>query len=290
MRLIRSAPAPWLALALVTLLLLIPIPGAQRWPSLTEALLNFCHPLAFAWLSHLAFVVLRADLPAPSRRPYLLVLGAAAAYGGAIEVVQAFVGRQASWLDLANDVVGVAFALLLHARAEHNAIAVRRGLLVAAGACVLMALLPLSLTLAAYAHRAQQAPVLWREATPTFLQFAIWQQDEAPGLFIHEIHPAWKPWRNLEIDISNPLQAPLQVVVRVNDRFHDYKGPDRWARPYALAPQSRTTLRIPLDEIERNAIARPIALDAVRGLMILGGPHGRLPPFIVHEIRLASRR
>lgn len=285
MRFHRSGLAPWLSLAAVTVLLLIPIPGAQRWPALTEALLNFCHPLAFAWLAHAGYVALRAVFPLPSPAPYLLVLAGAAGYGALIEAVQSFTGRQASLLDFVNDVLGAGFALLLHARAG-RAGRDRRTLAIAACACAAAAITPLLLTLAAYAHRSLSAPVLWRDGTPAFMQFAVWQRGGAPGLFVHETLPDWRRWKQLEIDIGNPLPEDLQVVVRINDRFHDYKGPDRWARPYQLPPQSRTTLRIPLDEIRSKAIEREIELGAMRGLMILGGPRDQLPPFKVYGIRL----
>lgn len=283
----RTGLTPWLSLAVITTLLLIPVPGTERYPALSDALLNACHSPAFAWLAHVAFVALRSRYARPSRRPYALVLAGAASYGALIEVVQSFVGRSASSLDFLNDLVGVAFALLLHARAERGP--GRSSWLTAAAAfCMVLALLPLSMTLAAYVQRATNAPVLWRNATPAFLQFALWQRGGAPGLFLHEVLLDWRAYDHLEIDIENPLPQELQVVVRLNDRFHDYKGPDRWARPYRLGPQSRATLRIPLAQIRTQAIAREIQLGDMRGLMILGGTRGQLPPFTVHEIRLAK--
>ncbi len=108
------------ALAVIaTALLLLPLPTdilKSRWPAMAYELENLCHPLLFALLAHATFRLLRAWQPAPARTPYATVLVLAAGFGLATVAVQAMVGRDSSWIDLGNDVLGAGFAVLLHAR------------------------------------------------------------------------------------------------------------------------------------------------------------------------------
>lgn len=86
-----------LALAVVTLALLAPGSGAEpRVPGLDKLL----HALAFFGIT------LPAAAGAP-RRAWALAL-AAAAYGGAMELIQPSFGRGAEWGDLAADALGAA--------------------------------------------------------------------------------------------------------------------------------------------------------------------------------------
>jgi VanZ family protein len=64
------------------------------------------HALAFGGLAFwFGSIVVRADLP--------WVGFAVVAFGGLIEIVQGMTGRDAEWLDLAADTVGVAVGLVL---------------------------------------------------------------------------------------------------------------------------------------------------------------------------------
>ncbi len=292
MRLSKSDPVLWFSIGAATLLLLTPLPfeGAfQRWPTLMSELENFGHPLVMAWLAHLAFRRLRGQIPPPSRAAYLWVLGLAIGYGALTEVIQSFTGRDASGWDLLNDVVGAAFAVLLNAGREASSHHLRRMLLAVAALTALTVTTPLLITVAAYITRSVREPVLWNDRSPLLGRFSHWRWGFRQALIVEEPLPHWREWRFLEIDLRNLQPAPQRLVVRVHDRNHDQSYGDRYNGQFTLAPQTRETLRIPLDRIRTAPAAREMDMDAIRGIVVfsVSGPGRQTRAFHVYEIRLA---
>lgn len=272
------------------LLLLLPLPieaAEQRWPALTQAVQNFGHPLLFAWLAHLVFVALRRRMPPPSITPYVLVLAGAVAFGSATELAQTFTNRTVSMDDLVNDTLGAAFALLLHACAGQQRRAWRRRSLAAAAVLIAIALIaPLALVLAAYVERAARAPVLWEDGAILSGRFSYWQTGWYTGLVINEPVPDWTAWRVLEVELENPDETPLPVVVRVDDRRRGHWFRDRYNGRFMIEPGARNTLRIPLDEIRHAPDGRTMEMDGIRGVAIFTITRGATRDFRVHRIRL----
>lgn len=277
-----------LALGLATALLLMPLPGnlLSRWPALGRELQDLGHPLLFAWLAHAGFSYLRQRLPAPSMLPWVLVLGAAAAYGAGIEFAQQFVARTASGKDLLNDMLGAAFALLLHARAENPARMARRGLAVLAAAAAGLAVAPVAIVLAAYVNRMMRAPLLWDSDAVLFARLSHWQGGRYPGLVLEEPAPDWRAWRTLEVRLSNPGEEAVPITVRVHDRRHDRTFADRYNGRFSLDPGSSRTIRIPLGQIAAAPAGRTMDLGNIRGVMVFAtaAPQRKIE---VHSIRLA---
>lgn len=282
-----SAIVLLLALALATVLLLVPLPAnlLSRWPALGRELQDFGHPLLFAWLAHAGFVYLRQRLPAPSILPWVLVLGAAAAYGAAIEFAQQFVARSTSRLDFFHDLLGAAFALLLHARAESAARLARLGLAALAVMAAGVAVAPVATVLAAYANRTLRAPLLWEADSLLFARLSHWQGGRYPGLVVDEPAPDWRGWRALQVQVSNPGQDVVPFTVRVHDRRHDRSFADRFNGRFSLDPGSARTLRIPLAEIAAAPEGRTMDMSAIRGVMVFATavPKQKIE---VHSIRL----
>lgn len=272
----------------ITALLLLPLPietASRRWPALTNDLIDFGHPLAFAWLAHVLFVSLRSRTPRPTPSPFLWVLAGAAGYGAATELVQGLVGRQPSIIDFRNDMLGVAFGLLWHAWHEAIAAGVRFGIASLAALVAGVVVSPLAFTIAAYAHRAVMAPVLWRPDSHLFGHLSRIQPAPYPSLAVREPLADWRGHGHLEIDIENPQPAPHPVVVRVHDLLHDQRHRDRYNRRFSLAPRSRQTLRIPLEEIRTAPAGRQMAMEAIRGIVVFSVANSGAQ-FHVHEIRL----
>jgi hypothetical protein len=281
MRLKKSDMVLWIGVFVVTALLLVPLPpiGAiLHWPALVAELENFGHPLAFAWLAHLAHGRLR----------WQWVLALAAGYGGAIELIQPLTHRDASVSDAVNDVLGAGFMLLLHAGRQESTSFRRRGLIGLAAVTGIAVATPLAITIAAYINRSVQAPVLWSDRSALFKRFSYWQESVYPGLAVAEPLPDWRDWGFLEVEVENLRSQPLPVVVRVHDRLHDQTDRDRYNGGFTLTPQGHHTLRIPLDLIRKAPAKRQMDLSAIRGIMVFGfrEPGTQTPSFHVTEIRL----
>lgn len=282
--------APWLWAAAATVLLLMPLPldaANARWPALTQALQNFGHPLVFAWLAHVVFARLRTRMPRPSPAPWLWVLAGALGYGAATEIAQAQLGRSASVTDLANDLLGAGFALLLHWRSEQAATSGRRALAAMAVMVAGVAAAPLALTTTAYVYRSAREPLLWKADDALFAVFSYRQGGRFTGLAVVEPLPDWTGWNQLQVEVENLQPEELPLVVRVNDRRHNQRYRDRYNGTFALPPLARQTLRIPLEQIRTMPASRQLDLERVDAIVVFSMSRDQPRRFKVHEIRLA---
>jgi VanZ family protein len=273
-----------LTLAVIALLLApLPLDAAQsRWPALVYETENLCHALVMALLAHATFRLLRLRQPAPARSPYAIVLTLAAAFGLATEIVQRFVGRDSSWIDVGNDVLGASLVLLLHARREYGS----RLAGLAAVATALLATGPFLWTLAAYAHRSVQAPVVWSSDSRLFQRFSEWREGMYPGLTINEPLIDWSSYRTLAVTLRNKRDVASPVTLRVHDGPHNNAHTDRYNRTFALPATSTQTLHIPLDEIRLAPRGREMDMRAIRGVMLFQAAANQPPFFSVDSIRL----
>ena len=281
---------PWLPLGLLTLtaiaLLLSPIPLdslSSRWQALVEELENLGHPFLFGLLAHFCFRLLRAQWPAPSRAPYAGVLIAAVALGLTTEVIQHLIGRDASWVDLANDLLGASFLLLIHARLDDPPLRW-------AGwgvACVaVLTIGPFLWTVAAYVHRSIQAPTLWLSNSPLFHRFSQLQRGAYPGLFFHEPLADWSGYNTLVIELHNLRDMESSVRVRVHDQGRNHSFVNSYNQTFELAPGSESILRISLDQIRQAPSGREMDMTAISGIIVFQMDSNQAPFFSVDEIRL----
>ena len=75
---------------------------------------------------------------------------------------------------------------------------------------------------------------------------------ENPGVAFHEPVPDWRHYKVLAIDVENPGDLPLKLVVRVHDRQHNFMYRDRFNRNFELAPKERRNLRILVEDIRHG--------------------------------------
>jgi hypothetical protein len=228
---------------------------------------------------------------------YAVAIAVSAGLGLATEIVQAFVGRDASWGDLQRDVLGsVAFAALFTAvdpRVDRAAI--RRAGCIVGIALMLFHLFPFAKTTVAYKRRNESFPVLFeaRDPTPDHFAgamrsliayeplptaFASYPNEQALhvrfksgpwlGMYVKEPYPDWRGYRALALDLTNASSQPLWMALHIQDRAHDQRYEDRFNKHFTLAPQTRTTLVIPLAEIERGPVARKLNLRKMDGLVL----------------------
>lgn len=272
--------------AAVLVLLLAPLPfepATQRWPAMAYEIENLGHPVVFALLAHAGFRLLRARQPAPARTPYLVVLLGAAVLGLATEAAQRLVGRDSSWIDLGNDVLGAGFVLLLNARREFR---LPRVAGIAATIVALLATGPFLWTAAACVMRAAQAPVLWRPDAVLMQRFSHWQQGAYPGLVIDEPLADWSGHGALVVELRNLREVALPVTLRVHDRQHNLAHEDRYNQTFALPALGAQSIRVPLERIRRAPNGRLMDMTAIRGIIVFQSAANEPPRFRVEEIRL----
>jgi len=282
-----------LAVAIVTVLLLVPLPfdaAQQRWPKLLYDLENFAHPVVFAILASLLFHRLRAQWPPPSHKPWMITIGSAAVFGAATEATQWFVGRDASLIDLVNDLLGAAFALLCWAWLELPAKRQRQlpGYGLAASALALLALIagPLCLTVAAYAYRATDTPVIFQSRALLFRPFFQKVGGAYPGISLSGIRSDWREYSALLLRIRNPQDEPSAVIVSVRDWHQGFRREARFETIYPLKPQADEEIRIPLEQIQNLPSGYQLDLAAISGVLVLQYPGHTKRSFRLREIRL----
>ena len=269
---------------------------------LNRTLHNFAHGPVFGGVALVLLFGLRGQArfaAQPLVRQYVFVFGLAALLGLATEIAQRFTARDSSLEDLATDLLGAAGVLLLCAAFELGRRARARQVratLVVAGFLALGALSwPLVLTMHTYVERARAFPVIadftqgvglpftfarnarveiapmpqrWaaadgERALQVQLQGADW-----PGIEIAEPSPDWSGYGQLAIELVNPNSFELAVSIRIDDRHHDFRFEDRYNATFRLAPLARTTLRIPLEEIESAPHGRKLDLRNVARVLM----------------------
>ncbi|WP_459938090.1 VanZ family protein [Desulfonatronum parangueonense] len=211
--------------------------------------------------------------------------------GGGIELVQLFIGREASLEDMGVNLVGAGIGLALAASAQ----GVRIGLL-ARGVQVLVFGAGLALI-------AEPVATLWdmRQASRQFpmlsdfenrLQAKRWtsgkivrnisRQGQAslcvhldsgetyPGTTLTHSFGDWQGYAALELSILNPDPLPLQMFVSIRDlehRRHQKGMRDRFDRSFFIQP-GWNDLRVPIEEIRTAPKDRPLNLGQLSSLVI----------------------
>ena len=258
---------------LAGLLLFVPLPIAPTYMGRTIE--NAGHTPLFFLLTMGLLAVFRDDPRFRGDGLYALAGLIGASAGFLSEVIQKPLSRDASWEDVAADVVGVVCGLAVYALFDRRS-ALRRWhrafALVVAISCIAIFLEPLVRMGRAYVHRNAEFPVLadfhsrielyWtmsigvnREIVDDALEVEF-GPDEFPGVAFHEPVPDWRRYRILAIDVENPGDTQLRLGVRVHDLFHNRMFNDRFNRNFELAPKERRNLRILVEDIRHGPRSR----------------------------------
>jgi VanZ family protein len=246
---------------------------------------------------------------------HLIALLGAVAFGGLTELAQIPVGRDASWFDVRSDLLGAAAFLALFSVVDprtrsraHRVLASVAGI----GLLVFHAL-PVALAALAYERRAVAFPVLADFTRHLDLFFvepqrariehrpmaAPWAASPGestlqvdfgsgpwPGLNFLEPAPDWRSYAALALDLTNPADVPLTLVLRVHDVRHDNRREDRFNRTFQVPPRTRTVLRVPLAEIESAPRARSLDIGHVAGLILFRADSSAAPQMDVSKVWL----
>lgn len=189
----------------------------------------------------------------------------------ASEAIQMPLQRDASWGDVAADVVGVLLALAVYALFDRRAPlrgAARVGAVIFIVCCLAFYLAPVIRMVEAYVHRNGQFPVLASFDSPIDLRWTVGYgvrreiRDDAleiefqsergfPGVSFFEPVSDWSGYRVLRVEVENPAGEGLTLGIRVNDRRRGRVYSDRFNRNFELAAGERRTLEIPLEDVRR---------------------------------------
>ena len=107
-----------------------------------------------------------------------------------------------------------------------------------------------------------------------------------PGILLHEPYPGWRGYKTLAVDITNPGRRELEVVIRIHDRQHNYQYEDRFNGTYIVGAGLRTTIEVPLLDVQHAPKGRLMNLDAIANLAIFALQPVADGEFIVHKIWL----
>lgn len=264
-----------LLVAVIIALLLVPIriPAAlARWHALADDLENLGHPVVFALLGIAIVRSIRPRHPFPALLPVLVAALSTLALGAATEYIQALVGRDGSWDDLLHDLLGclggVAWQVAAECRCDPGQRGARLALLSITLTSALVAAAPLGWTTLAYAVRAHEAPVFWRMDSAPLQRFTHREAGRYPALVIHEPPADWRGPGWLGVEVTNLRGTPLEVNVRVHDRWHDDKYSDRFNSRQLLQPGRPTLIQVPMGRIRTAPRTREMDMSWIRGVSV----------------------
>ncbi len=283
------------AAAIILVVSFAPLPDNTRFDGETH---DFAHVLVFGLMGYVLARTLRRVPARPRGRGLVaaIVLGVGLLAGIGTEYAQSLLGGVASWGDVGRDVLGSALGFLVVIAVES---ATPRRLQFAIGAVVagslFVAATPLAQMLLDYRARAALFPVLFDAVAPRALAFIEPSGDHTdntdtarsfppglsvplqrgpwPGVTLAEPVRDWHGWRALSIELVNPGDTALPLVVRVNDRAHDNRFEDRFNRDIMLGPHSRQRFEFPIADIEAAPQGRRMDLGQIDKLVVFhAGP------------------
>lgn len=281
-----------------------------------HTLQKLAHPATFGAIALLFLTLFRHETP---RRfgSYVVAFALTVLCGAGTEVAQAFVARDPSLLDVLRDALGASTALAGFATLVPGADARGRGawrvmgaLFAFVGFAVMVA--PISISLAAYARRDLRYPTLLEACSPLDRYFLSGGSADvkvvastglttspcgralrvefgaAPnaGISVDEPYPDWRTAHTLVLDLRNPGDLDLSLLLRVHDRAHNNQFGDRFNREFTVHARERLEIAIPIAEIEHAPAGRLMDLSQIAGVIVFRDRGTRVGSFEVERILL----
>lgn len=300
MKYARTIALPLIGILLAAVVF-APVPGETVWIS---RLHDFAHGPVFGCVAVLLLVVLRRRqrFAALGRAgQYALAFAGAAALGFLTELAQIPAGGDASWSDAARDLIGAAaFLLAFSVFDARDGVRtperwVRIPTLLIALTLLAYLTMPAARAIIEYHERRSTFPVIADFSLRPDLYF-VWPSrvivDFAPlpdelsgsqgesaarvrflpqqyaGVNFHEPWPDWRGYSTLAMELANPTDRELDLVVRVHDASHNNEISDRYNRGIKLPARTRETFRFPLEEIRRAPKGRTMDMERIRGVVV----------------------
>lgn len=293
----------WLLLGILLVMVVFsPAPGTTRW---IRTLHNSAHAPIFGCIAVLMLMILRTQprirsLAAPAQ--YLISFTASIVLGVATEIVQGFTGRDASLDDAIHDVLGAASFLALFyvfdPRSQGRSPRTRAAAFSIACALLAFVASPIVRSAVEYRRRDQSFPVLadfsrdfdryFIGHRATFLEHAslpaelaarggeralrvIFLDDPYPGIKFMETPGDWTGYSTLSFDVTNSTATQLELVVRIDDAYHNEQYEDRFNKTFRLPPRTRRVLRIPLSEVRAGPTKRELDMRHIDSMVLFRG-------------------
>lgn len=292
-----------MGLCLLFAALLLPLPAwPTRWGQELE---NAAHAPAFAAVAAGAWLFFQpAAAATKALRPFVLAALTAVLLALLTELLQPLTGRDASLQDVWTDLLGATAALAaIGAWRVRGASAARLSLVLLALGVAGFALWPLGESLRAYWHRQALAPRLFdpRDAAGRhFLQRRAvrliadpdggWRitptRSPWPGLTVDEVLPDWSAYRTLAIELRNPGEQPLTLLLRIDDAFEHRRYSDRYNASIRVAAHQSSTWRIPLTMLSHRTAGRNLDLTHMRRVILYQDSADTLDPYVLLDLRL----
>lgn len=233
------------------------------------------------------------------------------------EVIQGLIGRDAEVEDVFHDCIGAIAALAgwLYVQAKagdptHHL--QMKYMLTICIVSIVAALTPLLLCTAAYWHRDAIFPVIAEFRSPLDLYFVDSTDPQAtidrsttdkqaridssfysrldsgswPGITINEPAPDWRKYTELRVDISNPGNISLPLVIRIDDTPQRNRYDDRFNQSFSVPAGERTILRIPLESIASAPLNRRMDLAKISQIIVFHSGAAAGQALLLHRIWL----
>jgi hypothetical protein len=282
---------------LLAAVVISPGPGATRAGA---ALHDVAHAPVFACVTLLLLSLFNRAGKRASRSllvEYATACAVACLLGLLTEILQKILGRDASWLDLKSDMIGAVAGCGVFAAFDLRVSALSRRVAAGVAGIVLLAVHSVQFghVALAYMHRNDEFPILFDGRVARADSFVTAGNSDAqykmlpdpfatspgeqalrvhfsnapwPGVSFDEVYPDWSAHKTLHLDLINPGETPLPLVVRVHDCEHNWDYGDRFNRSVTLAPRSRHVYSIQLTEIEQAPANRSLDLTQLAGLRL----------------------
>jgi VanZ family protein len=302
--------------AILFFLLLVVFTQFHEPTRFAHTLQKLAHPVTFGAVALLFLTLFRQETP---RRfgSYLVAFALTVLCGAGTEVAQAFVARDPSFLDVLRDALGASTALAAFATLIPGADARGRGawrvsgaLFAFVGFAIMVA--PISISLAAYAHRDLHFPTLLEACSPLDRYFLSGEGADVKvvpstgstaspcgnvlrvefgaalyaGISVDEPYPDWRAAHTLVLDLRNPGEIDLPLALRVHDRAHNYLFRDRFNREFTLRAGERLEIAVPIADIEHAPAGRLMDLSQIAGVIVFRDRGTMMGSFEVERILL----
>lgn len=231
--------------------------------------------------------------------------------GGMTEIIQAGIGREASWQDLGNDVIGCCIGLMFLTPARTTLPAIRLKILqLPVVILTLWSLFPVGKVLVDDLIVRQQFPIL--SNFETALEVTRWS-GSAQRKIDHKIHfsgksslrlelttqrysgvglkdfpPDWSDYRAVSLQVFNPDSEPLDLHFRIHDQQHRlYKNAysDRYNTTFNIHP-GWNHLQVSLADVAQAPKNRQLDLSHVAGLGVFVGKLDKPRTIYLDEVKL----
>jgi hypothetical protein len=249
-------------------------------------------------------LALQSSSRASERIRHVRAFGIALALGAATEIIQIWLpAHDASLMDVLHDAAGAALALAVvglwsvrrtHRSGSHGLPSTSMLVAIGLTALTVLAWEPLQCA-RVYAQRQAAYPTLAPAGASADAAFTAARNarltraplpaafrvpgdapalelkfgaGSKPALELSEPYPDWHGHDRLAVDLTNPGDRPVQLILRILDARHDWHSQDRANLPVLVAARTRTTIRVSLEAVATAPAQRRMDLRHIANVML----------------------